>query len=996
MAKKKKSTSKSNSTVVVSKDAIDLGVTSEALKNPIPSNIGVVNGLKMMKSDKGKPTALQNSIFKDLPSGTPNKNDKGKEVVNLEEALDPMRNKEGNDLFAPPKNQFDYTQKTNEFIRKLFKPLDSLTEKSGNKVGKSVGGLLVDRPGSKGRTIGESLADNITDSLSKGGWLNGDNYIRYFDQAIISEKFPMIGGALSGYLDNYIIRQNNPQANSDFELGDLVADYEEPDPERGRLNDFLSNSYMHPMAAYGQGLGLAKPNANDYIFTSGGKVNLTQTQLNGLRRRQDALGQTNGAPPTDKEMASWGHFGQYMVNYLSDNYRKKNETYDGLLNLAEAADPYWERGNRHELAWDTLQNVKTNTVALIDGSGDFIQETWDNISENVRQGVENAYDNVNNALENLGFDKMLNPDLKKKADKWMSKMGFTKKRGGTDYEGFPSSGIMYSSIIAINGIEFPPESLIDYYEEHDYMEGSFPRRILRVLLPFELMSNPDAKEKLDPKKITAETKYKVTLARHFGFVRSQNYDTFSLTGNAVFREYESIIEYEGIPTISSYQNEYDEDFLDYLYKHGSPDEIAKKTMEVIQLELTSYLNPLMSSPLVQFSGIPAEDATIESILLKSFQDHFIGDDEHRAPAGPAMKLVMAKPEVSQNLNNIMIPNGGFPGVLEFYQKETGGKLFNGGVNIFQDHDEIFVLNKKGPNKIDYENEWKFQFRFTSPGSMLTDKITITSREEQKIIIGLNYEDAIKLGDPSMYNEKKTVNTQMAAATVVNTGIDGKIANTEFTKSHVGTVVTDETRIEEFDEFLIRIPNSLVVFRPGDDVKLRFSDNREYNGTIKKWAAEQNKFVRCILVWVTMREGEIKDSPEADIENNPVNKAIQKYKEKTAKWTDKISAKIEYWQSKLDAAPQNSLRNNGFGNSLYWNEKGEYIGPEHLMAENVRKGFEDLEQYDWYQETLKDVYGPTGLIKNRYAPSYRMLSDPDHFGAGARGIGGKTNTLFGER
>ena len=83
----------------------------------------------------------------------------------------------------------------------------------------------------------------------------------------------------------------------------------------------------------------------------------------------------------------------------------------------------------------------------------------------------------------------------------------------------------------------------------------------------------------------------------------------------------------------------------------------------------------MSSPLVQFSGIPEEGTTIETILLKSFQDHFLGDEENRAPAGPAMKLAMAKPEVSTNLNNIMIPSGGFPGVVEFFQKETGGKLF---------------------------------------------------------------------------------------------------------------------------------------------------------------------------------------------------------------------------------------------------------------------------------------------------------------------------------
>lgn len=937
-------------------------------------------------------SAVQNSVFKDLAkNGPPKSNNAGKEVINLEETLDPTRNKEGSELFGAVGNKFDFSKKTNDFLKNIFKPLDKLAENNGSKIGKGLGGVLVNRPGSKGRGIGESIADNLTGALDKGGWLKGDNYIRYFDQAIISQKFPMIGGALSGYLDQYMMPPEG-DGGLDIDPSDVQLEWDSPDEDR--LNEYLGNTLLHPMAAYSQGLGRAKRTGTDFIFTDGGRVNLTETQLHAIRRQQDALGQTNGMPASNKDIASASYFTEYMVTYLSDNYRKKNETYDGLLNLAEAADPYWERENRHEWAWDKLQGIKENSVAIIDGSGDFLQESWDNISQNVRQGAENLYDNINSTLESFGFDKMLNPDLKKKADKFMSKMGFTKKKGGTDYEGFPSSGIMYSAIISINGVELPPEAFLDYYEEHDYMEGKFPRRVLRVLLPIDLISKPENKEKLDPSKIDKDTKYKVVLARHFAFPRSQNFDTFSLDGNAVYREYESVLNFDGIPTISEYSNENDEEFMNTLMKYGSPEEIAKKNMQVLQIEMTSYLNPLMSSPLVQFSGIPEEGTTIETILLKSFQDHFLGDEENRAPAGPAMKLAMAKPEVSTNLNNIMIPSGGFPGVVEFFQKETGGKLFNGGVNIFQDHNEIYVLNKKGPNKIDYENDWKFQFRFTMPNSMLSEKLTFTSREDQKIVIGLNYEDAIKLGDPSMYNEKKTVNSQMASAVVVNTNTEGKIANTEFTKSHVGTVVTDETRIEQFDEFLIRIPNSFVIFRPGDDVKLNFSDKREFNGTIKKWAAEQNQHVRCILVWVTMREGAEKGSTDSDIANNPINKALQKYKETTAKWTDKISAKIDSWQAKLDAAPQNALNEDGTGNALYFDNNGDYIGPDHLMADRVRKGFEDLEKYEWYQETLQSVYGPNGLVKNRYLPSYGTLADPGKYGQGAGGITGGSSTIFG--
>ena len=67
---------------------------------------------------------------------------------------------------------------------------------------------------------------------------------------------------------------------------------------------------------------------------------------------------------------------------------------------------------------------------------------------------------------------------------------------------------------------------------------------------------------------------------------------------------------------------------------------------------------------------------------------------------------------------------------------------------------------------------------------------------------------------------------------------------------------------------------------------------------------------------------------------------------------------------------------------------------YLMADRVRKGFEDLEKYEWYQETLQSVYGPNGLVKNRYLPSYGTLADPGKYGQGAGGITGGSSTVFG--
>ena len=130
----------------------------------------------------------------------------------------------------------------------------------------------------------------------------------------------MIGGALSGYLDQYMMP---PEGDSGLDIDPSDVQLEWDSPNEDRLNEYLGNTLLHPMAAYSQGLGRAKRTGTDFIFTDGGRVNLTETQLHAIRRQQDALGQTNGMPASNKDIASASYFTEYMVTYLSDNYRKR-------------------------------------------------------------------------------------------------------------------------------------------------------------------------------------------------------------------------------------------------------------------------------------------------------------------------------------------------------------------------------------------------------------------------------------------------------------------------------------------------------------------------------------------------------------------------------------------------------------------------------------------------------------------------------------------------
>ena len=996
----------------------DMNLRYPDLKDPTkPMDSGGL-GSSMFGSVNGKPSGSGYNHIIDTTQIP-----KGYNVINIKSVLDPRKSDEDYNVFGK-KNPFDVTKQANDFFKNLFKPLDTWGQKAMNQ--SLFGKIFAQKPGMESqKPLSEKIADAITNNIS----FDGAHYIQKFDEEIISEQFPFIGGLASDMLDTYMMP---PGEHYDTKKHGYVA-WENARQER-IISEVAKQNYS-PMVAAAQGINMAP--VNQYYFSSeGGRDQLTQEEAaKRFNTQSDQFGQAKEVSKDEQSKEVLPMFGNKytdtFVANLSDNFRKKNETYNDLMDLAEAADPLWDVENRQTIYWDGLQTVKETGVKLLDGSGDFLREEWDNFGVTARERAHEIYDNVDKFVSgNNPFGIMLNPELKKNMDKWMNKLGFAKSRGiGADLEGNPSEEILYSTVVNVNGVEIKPEDFMGMYEEHDYVRGKFPLRKIKLRI------TPTYKDDgLDLDAIVKNGgKMKVAVGRNFAFARSQNYDIFTVNGHAVFRAFEVLQNFDGVADVSKFQTP-----APSKKKSKSKVENATKEQtgatwgnatEVLEITLTSPNNTLMNNPKALFQGVTKEGTTVKQVVNETFKLHFMGEsddasafapgtsqydtsgfasnfinyaDQSKIPGGinngpiesyaggmtgitghfadvkpidpkagaiesyaggltgvesgstklspsnnkggikggiedkwgngsfmgsllgdgkygvgtqtqglnasyGTIQLAMEEPEFNSDFSTIKTPMD-FRDIIEYYQRESGGMLYNGGYNIFQDDKIVYVLNRKGPNKIEFADDWTVHLRFSPQDAegIIQSHYTLSSVSEKTVWIGLNNDDIMYLGDFSDYNEHKSIPIFAGVPSIFNNKTENGPNNTSWMVSHVGSAVESNTKIKKVQEFIVRIPNTYLIFRPGDNIKIEMMETKEiFTGTVKRWAAQQADAmtnVRAVVLQLALKEGD--DSPDSDIENNPINKAIRKYQEWTTKASDMFSAKIEEGQSRLVYANQN--------------------------------------------------------------------------------------------
>lgn len=1030
-----------------------------------------------------------------------NKVNKGKEVIHLTDTLDPKQ-ANGSKLNA---FDTDFKSKMSSGLNKLFSPLNNLNKRLGGKGLAATGGLFVSKAGADGKTksISESLTDFVMDSTFNK--MNLENIVTRLDNEIIGKKFPGMEGLLSGELTKHSVPAR-PNENGDYWY-DTNQERAINDIGRGNLSGIAAYAQdmnlADPKNFYFGGSGgvntlgnkdikfmlLNDTNQFGHGFYHGTMSNMI---LNEAGMSVGSMG-ANGILP-DKlpaDMENGGSFTEELITRLIANYGMKNKTFARAVEAAQVAGNLWDEefSNAPEAQWwnaanmlvgaidnDTLsslagianmaapltnettrnemlhqywnygngilQDAKVFGTRFIDGAGDFIKESWDDISEKARNTVDEYYNYANDLLDTFGIQ--LNPDLKKNIDGVLGKMGFTKTKGeGYDWEGYPSDAILLSNIVFINGIQFPAECFMGFFEDHDYISNKFPVRKLRVMVPTYFKLNYDAE--LNPANLNKENPYySVVLSRQYGFTRSQNYRHFSLVGDAVFRSAETLIGYNGVPTISKWVKEnVDMDKLAKDVENGLNE--AMDYDEILELTLTSRADHLLEGPpKAFFQGIVKDDkTTIATVIQKAFDLHFYGEEQNEdmektkkpmnthtgtltmqsdvnggvsngtmfseglssANVGKALvgdaaktrgeigssnaykpkgdeyipgvttetglggqhfsnssdvdnmefKLALTKPEIETDFRTVQTPKS-FPDVVAYYQKESGDKLFNGGYNIFMDGPDVYVLNKKGPNHINFEKDWEVEFRFLPRVTLYDMHYTLFSISERKIVIGMWYNDIMKMGTFDLYNEMKNVTIQQGSTVAMPTTVkEGDVGKVKYSDSHNDAVITDPTEIKKCEEFIIRIPNTYIVFRPGDNIKIKLGDGTKMNGTVKKWAAEQNKAMRIVIIYVVLVDGEgdpldSGSGDDKDIANNPINKGIKEIQQKTTMWSDKYSAAMDKLQSKYQDAQKkyDKLYN---PDDFVFNDKGQ----------SITKGWED-------NDIREQTYGGftlSGLLTNNH-------------------------------
>lgn len=1008
----------------------DMGFDYPDIKDPTKSmNDGPLGGSMFGNAAKKPSGSGYNHIFD--TSQIP----KGYNVINIKSVLDPRKTDEDYNVYGK-KNPFDITEKANNFFKQVLAPMDKWGKKITNN--KMLGKVFAQIPGQENeKPLSERIADSITNNIS----FDGAAYIQKLDEEIISKKFPFISGLTSDMLDAYMMP---PGEHYDTNKHGYVA---WKNAKQDRLVAEVAKDNYSPMVAAASGVNLSP--VNQFVFNpSGGRDTLTfgdaalkfNASTDQFGKPQDLSSIENNAKTAmqPKEAMFGSKYADVLANNLSNNFRRKNKTYDELMDLAEAADPLWDIENRHTIAWNGLQKAKETGVKLLDGSGDYLKEEWDNFGLNARNKIENAYNQLDDFVQgNNPFGIMLNPKLKQNLDKWMNKMGFAKRRGvGSDIEGNPSEEIMYSTVVNINGVEIQPEDFMGFYEEHDYVRGKFPLRKIKVRITPTYKDNG-----LDLDEIAKTGKMKVAVGRSFAFSRSQNYDLFTINGNAIFRAFETLQNFDGVADVSKFQTpppskKKTKDKVETATKEETGATWGNAT-EVLEITLTSPHNVLMNNPKALFQGVTKEGTTVKEVINEAFKLHFMGKgddassfspgnsqydttgfgdnfinyaDRKRIPGGNNfgpiesyaggmtgigvagqfgkvkeidpnagtienlaggltgvksgstrlssrnnkgdgikggiedkwgngsymgslmgagkygvgtqtgkaqgldtlsgnLQLAMEEPEFNIDFSTIKTPMD-FRDTVEYYQRESGGMLYNGGYNIFQDDKIIYIVRRKGPNKIEFADDWKTILRFSpQDAKQVTQSLyTLSSVSERKVWIGLNNDDIMYLGDFSDYNEQKTIPIFAGVPSIFNNQTENSPQNTTWMISHLGSAVEANTSVKKVQEFIVRIPNTYLIFRPGDNIKIEMMETKEvYTGTVKRWAAQQGDAmtnVRAVVLQLALKEGEEANSDEEVIENSPVNKAIKKYQEWTAKTSDKFAAKIEKLQSRLIYAKQN--------------------------------------------------------------------------------------------
>lgn len=513
------------------------------------------------------------------------------------------------------------------------------------------------------------------------------------------------------------------------------------------------------------------------------------------------------------------------------------------------------KANKNSMAVNSLDNLGQYTGDLVDGFGDLINTSIDNVAQGIQDTVYDTYDKVSNLAETFGV--MLNPKLKSNIDKFMGKMGFNTIGKGRDSVSYVSNSIKHYVLVEIDKQKFNPTAFKHYWELHDFIDTNTPTRVITMRFTMR-----EAKQLNLEKGI-----HDISIQRRYGYPYTQNAYRFHMDGGAHFKYYDEIVDFKakakivgGLPT----QKE-----IDAAVDAGNGAETQYVEVEFTVVPSELYDNNSGKT----FNEIPKE-AKLSSLITAAFNQCF---------EGGTLALTPLKNDVQ--LDNFPITPQTFPQLLENLHKNF--RIYDGGPNIFVDRGIFYVINKTGPNDLNMEDvDWLYKFDI-KPKNTLYDMMQTTIVASQKMVSMSLYDADIIF--PNDYSESDPTISRWNKGSIM--GIRQSIAahsmslNSKVEDVNHDYLLKTEEISEPSTDFIIRIPNSFLTLIPSDDVEVSYK-KKTYLGTVKKWASEMDGNTRIILLYCTSREGKSKS-----YDNTPLGKIKGMVDKEKGKLNSKIQQAI---------------------------------------------------------------------------------------------------------
>lgn len=706
------------------------------------------------------------------------------------------------------------------------------------------------------------------------------------NNTLINNQFPFVQGLNSDALDkakNYVV---DGQLLSPGE-GRFIE-------QKGIVSGNLFNT-LAPQASMSVSWGQAFKQAltNPEVI---GQTMSAISSIPGTEKMLDLMSQGTALLPSAEQIAD-PNFDAYTYA-LQQGYGLLNDQDKELLALYK----YYKinsiaRANNggegfalgEELSDSFFGSVNYNVTNFLDGTGDYIAETWQNFSFDVADTVREQFDSFNNfsaAFENAtGIKLSINPAFEKGVWDTMEKLGFGNPGLGTDTMGFINNALIVRTYATIGGVQIAPENVMFYYEKYKYREDLTTTRKIKLKFLNDQLANLN----LDDPNLTMSVK------RMYGFALGQNpKGDLPVMYNTEMQEYDSISDWPAKRITTERGDKKAQKGAGKDKKTTAHmDDNSKDGVQWQEIEfILTPPNLLESKKEDMFNGIPKEGMTISQILQGAFETSF---------AEPS-KLALAKPKNDMELKDAAIAPTNFTGLLQKFQSDYD--IYEGGPVIYHDrldiggHEEdvYFVMPKRGMAEMEYEEGWEIEFRVRYQETEPNPEMVVFIIPSRKKVIWPLTPNAVKLpGDNAEFKEPVVNRYSKGSIVGVHQGIVSNSGLHHVVKeTNTDYVIPKADERPKYETIYVKVDHGFMLFSPGDMVTVKLNGVK-YRGNVKEWASQQSGNKRIILLTLIC---EIDKEKKSFLDKLSPDNWIQSMQEKIAETNAKITNTLNTWSDNV--------------------------------------------------------------------------------------------------